>query len=265
MVEKIKHREKIPEKKIKSVDELISLIGSSRSIIVVSIKNLPSRQFQAIKKSLRDKALIKVTKKKTMGRAIDKIEKGVVKNLKKYLKEDTAFVFSKLEPFELSAILSRNKSMTKAKAGQIIEEDVFIEPGPTELVPGPVISELSGLGIKFAIEDGKINIREGKIIVKAGEKVNEQAANIMAKLDMKPIAVGLEPLIAYDSKEDKIYEDVKVDSDKLISELKLANRKALAFAVKIAYACRDTIGLLLAKANSQEKALSSLIKQAGGQ
>lgn len=259
-----KRIKKIPETKTKSVNELINLINSSRSIIIASIKNLPSSQFHSIKKSLRGKAEIKVMKKSVIDRAIDSIEKGAIKNLKKHFKEDTAFVFSNLEPFELSAIISKNKSMTKAKVGQIVEEDIFIEPGPTELVPGPIISELSGLGIKFAIEDGKIDIKEGKVIVKAGEKVKEAQASIMSKLDMKPMAVGLEPLIAYDSKEEKIYENVKVDSNKVLEEVKKGRGRALALAVKIVYTCKETIGLLLSKANAEERKLSSLIKQTEG-
>jgi large subunit ribosomal protein L10 len=262
MVKRKVFREKaIPEKKTKTVLELINLIEKSRSIVLVSIKNLPSSQFQSIKKNLRGKAVIKVTKKKVMGRAIDGIERGTVKNLKKYLQEDTAYIFSELDPFELSSIMSRNKSRTKAKTGQVIEEDVFIEPGVTELVPGPVISELTGLGIKFAIEDGKINLKEGKILVKAGEKVNEHAASIMSKLDMKPIAVGLEPLIAYDAKEDKIYENIKIDQEKTLEELRNSKVRALSLAVKLAYACKETIKFLLATALSEEKALEKFIKE----
>ena len=251
---------KISDKKTKTVEELANLMKTSNSIVIVSIKNLRSSQFHAIKKKLRENAVIKVAKKNVMNRVIDKIEKGSIKNFKKYLKEDQAFIFSKLDPFELSAILSKNKSMARAKAGQIINEDIVVEPGPTELVPGPIISELGAVGLKFSIEDGKINIREKKVILKAGGKVSEAQASIMAKLDMKPVAVGLEPVLAYDAKEDKIYEDIAIDQEKTLEELKNNYGKALAFAVKIAYACKDTIGFLLAKANAEEKTIEKLIK-----
>jgi large subunit ribosomal protein L10 len=251
---------KASEKKTKAVEDLAKLMKESRSVVIVSIKNLPAKQFQLIKKKLKDNASIKVLKKNISNRAIDSIEKGAIKNLKKYLREDTAFIFSKLNPFELSAFLSKNKSKARAKAGQEVDEDVVIETGPTELVPGPVVSELGSLGIKFAIEDGKIGIKERKVILKAGEQVNEQAASIMTKLDIKPIAIGLEPLIAYDSKEDKIYEDIKIDQEKTAEELKQAASKALAFAIKIAYVCKETIGFLLRKAASEKKILEKFIK-----
>ncbi|MEK6820622.1 MAG: 50S ribosomal protein L10 [Nanoarchaeota archaeon] len=258
---KISREKAIPKKKLETLSTIIKLIKENRSIVIVSIKNLPSNQFQAIKKKLKDNAVIMVVKKNIIGKAIDDIEKGTVKNFKKYLAEDQALIFSQLEPFELSAILSKNKTRARAKAGQVVEEDVVIEPGPTELVPGPIISEISNLGIKFSIENGKINVKERKIIARAGEKVTEGAASMMAKFDMKPILVGLEPVVAYDSKEDKIYEEIKIDEGKTVEELGNTFSKTLAFAVTIAYPCKETIKFLLGKASMQEKALSALIKE----
>jgi hypothetical protein len=78
---------------------------------------------------------------------------------------------------------------------------------------------------------------------------------------MKPIAVGLEPILAYDGKEDKIFEDVKVDAEAVVEDMKTTSRRVLAFAVKIVYACKETIGYLLGKAAAEEKSLSGLAKE----
>ena len=253
-------RKDIPEKKLKSVKEIIRLINGNKSIIIASIKSLPSRQFQLAIKNFRGKAEIKVLKKNIINRALDACKESGVYKLKSYVKEDIAFIFSNLEVFELSAMLSEKKSPVKAKVGQVAEENIEIEPGPTELVPGPVISELGVLGLKIQIEDGKINIREKKVVVKKGEKVNEAAASILAKLDVKPFYVGLEPLIGYDKTEDKIYENIKIDRAKTLEEIKMLAGKAIAFAVAKAYACKDTIKYLLGKGLSHEKALEKFIK-----
>lgn len=249
------------EKKLKQVEELVKLINYSRSIMIVSIKNLPAKQFQLIKKKLKENAVIKVVKKNIAGRAIDMIKKGAIKNLKKNFKEDRALIFSKLGPFELSGILARNKSMARAKIGQVVSEDVVIEAGPTELVPGPVISELGSLGIQFTIEDGKINIQKEKIILKAGKEVNESHVSIMSKLDMKPIAVGLEPVIAYDGKEDKIYEDIKIEPEETLKDLREKAGKASSLAIKVVYYCKETISYLISKAKAEENILASKIKE----
>lgn len=260
MEEKKFRGKEIPKKKKEAVEEIAGLINESGSLVIVSVKNLPSRQFQVIKKKLSKDATIKIFKKNITSRAIDKIERGTIKNLKSYLKEDQAIIFSQLDPFELSLILSKNKSMAKAKIGQEVEEDVIVEPGPTELIPGPVISELGSLGIQFAVEDGKISIQKRKVILKAGDKVTENASSIMGKLDMKPISVGLEPIVAYDAKEDKIYTQIKIDVDKTLIELKEKAGKALGLAVRLVYYCKETLGFLLGKAKAEEDKLSSLMK-----
>ena len=258
--ENSKLREKeIPEKKLKSVAEISNFL-KTKNLVIASIKNLPARQFQLIKKELRGKAEIRVVKKSAILRAIEKTQKPNVKKIKEHIKEDIALIFSELDSFELSALLSENKSRTRAKVGQIVEEEVSIEPGPTDLVPGPIISQLSSLGLKFAIEDGKISIKDKKVILKPGDKVNESAADIMAKLDLKPISVGLEPILAYSSTEDKIYENVKIDKKKTLEELKEAYSRSLAFAVKIAYYCKESITHLIRRAALHEKALKKFIK-----
>ncbi|MEM4230277.1 MAG: 50S ribosomal protein L10 [Candidatus Pacearchaeota archaeon] len=248
------------EIKKKKVNEIQKLIKENNCIIIASIKSLPSKQFHAIKKELRDKGEVRVFKKSTILRALELSEKKNLQNLKNYIQENIAFIFSKLDPFELSAILSEKKSPVKAKTGQIAEEDIAIEPGPTEFVPGPIISELGALGIKIAVEEGKITVKERKVIVKKGEKISENAATIMAKFDIKPFFVGLIPLVAYDKINDKIYENIKVDKESTLKEFKELYNKTLAFAVKINYPCKETIKYLIMKALAHEKALEKFIK-----
>ncbi len=247
-------KREIPESKLKSVSELQNLIKTNKTFVICSIKSLPGKQFQAIKKKIRDRAKIKVVKKSIALRAIE--ASGIeIKKMSDYVKEDSALLFSDIDAFELSGILSENKSPVNAKTGQIAPEDIIIEPGPTELVPGPVISELGSLGLKIAIEDGKISIKEKKVIVKQGNEINEAASGLMAKLDIKPFYAGFEPIAAYDSQEHRVYTGIKIDKEKTLEDTKNAFSRALAFAVKIAYPCSQTIRYILGKAAMNEKAL----------
>ncbi len=245
-------------KKIETVKKLNELIKSNNTIIIASIKNLPSSQFQDIRKKLREKAEIKVVKKNVILKAIEESKNKELQDLKKYVQEDSAILFSKEDAFALAGILAENKNPIKAKSGQEAVEEITIEAGPTDLTPGPAISELGNLGIKISVEEGKIAIKERKVIAKAGEKISEVAASIMAKLDIKPFKIGLEPLTVCEIKTGKIYTNVKIDKEKTIEELKVSTNKAVGFAQKIAYYCKETIGFLLAKANANAAALEKL-------
>ncbi len=250
----------VPQEKVKSVKELAGLFDTHNTILFASIKSLPSRQFQKIKKSLSDRVVLRVVKKNILIRALDASKKEEAKKLKEYVKEDIAILISQLDAFELAGILAENKSPVKAKVGQIAEADIIVEPGPTELVPGPVVSELGGLGLKIEIKAGKIEIKEQKVIVKKGAAINEGAASIMSKLNILPFSVGFIPSVAYDSKSNNIFTDLVIDKKETLKILKESFSKSLAFAVSISYVTSDTLKYLLAKAASHERAIEALIK-----
>ena len=79
-----KYRKKdVPESKKTVVAEIKEKIENSRTTLLASCKGLPGPQFHEIKKTLRGKAEITVAKKSAILRAIDGIDRGYVKNLKK--------------------------------------------------------------------------------------------------------------------------------------------------------------------------------------
>ncbi len=249
----------VSKKKLENVKKLVELIEKNDTLIIASIKNLPSKQFQEIRKNLRGKARMVVVKKRIMLRAIDESRNKNLEKLKQYVCEDSSVLFSKEDAFELAAILAENKNPIRAKPGQKAIEDISVEAGPTEILPGPAISEFSSIGIPISVEDGKIAIRQGKVIVKAGEEISDAAASIMSKLNIMPFRIGLEPVALCDLKIGQIYLNVKIDKEATLMELKTAAAKSLGFAQKIAYYCKETISYLLAKGNINEKAIEAKI------
>ncbi|MEK6823554.1 MAG: 50S ribosomal protein L10 [Nanoarchaeota archaeon] len=265
-----KKPKKISEIKLKAVKEFENLIKSKRTILVSSIKNIPASQVQEIVKKLRGKAVVKVPKKNLIFMGLDSskqlneiISEGISsgKKLKENINENFAILFSDLDSFELAGELIKNQSPIKAKPDQIANEDIEIPEGPTELMPGPAVSELSAMGIKIQIEKGKITIKEPKIIAKKGEKISQGAAAIMNKLDIKPFKVGFIPLCSFDTKEKIFYSEIKIDREGTIEQLKTIYSKALPFAIEIGYSTKDTIKFLIGKARRYEKALEKLTKE----
>ena len=256
----LKHRDKpIPETKIKRVKELADLIKNKKTILVASIKNLPAAQLQEIGKTLRGNAILKVPKKNLLFRAMDASGNEGIKKLEKKINADIAILFSDKEGFELSADLIKNKSPAKAKPGQIAPTDIEIQAGPTDLIPGPAISELGALGIQIQIEKGKITIKEPKVIVKEGKEISKEAADVMSKLDIKPFSIGLLPVASFDNESDTLYLDINIDSEQAVKDLKESFGKALPFAVEIGYINDETIGFMISKAAAHEKAVENLL------
>jgi large subunit ribosomal protein L10 len=254
--EKTKIREKkIPEYKTELVSEIASKIKAHRTFLIASTKGLPSSQFHEIKKNLRGIAEIKVAKKNLVIRALDEVKSSSLDSIKGQVGADVALFFSNEEPFALSGILADNQSPTKARTGDIAPEDIHVEPGPTDLVPGPAISELSAVGLKVAVEGGKLAIKLPKVIVKQGEVIKENVASVMGKLNITPMKVGFEPIAAFDRKEDKSYIGIKIDKKGAYEELKIAISKAFSFAVNIKHISTETVKYFITKAGLEESAL----------
>ncbi|MBI2044147.1 50S ribosomal protein L10 [Candidatus Pacearchaeota archaeon] len=255
----MKQKAHVSKRKIASVKELSELVKSKNTILVASIKSMPAAQFQQVGKKLRGKAIIKVPKKNLIFRAIDSANNESLKSLKEKIKEDSAILFSDFDAFDLSSDLAENKTKIRAKSGQEAPEDISIEAGPTELMPGPALTELASAGLRTQIEKGKISIKESKVIVKKGEKISDAAAKVMSLLDIKPFSVGFAPVAAFDIKENKLYLNIQIDKQGTVTELKNSYGKSLAFAVQMNYISNDTIKFLLSKAAMNEKALSNFI------
>ncbi len=269
-IRKVVRREKkalvkkgISAKKQKKKSQLAELIRKSRTIMICYTLNIPSSQFQKIRRKLKDNAEMHVVKKRIMIRALDEVkeEKKGIEELEKNLEKSSAVLFSDRDPYELAGILADNKTRAKAKAGQIAQCDVEIEAGPTDLMPGPVITELANLRIKAGVEHGKIAIKENKKILKQGEKVKADVASILNKLEIIPFRIGLEAVAAYDSKEKKIFVGIVIDKEEAEKNLALGASEARSLAVFINYVCRETLPELISRVGSEAEALQASLPQ----
>ncbi|MBU2576829.1 MAG: 50S ribosomal protein L10 [Nanoarchaeota archaeon] len=248
----------VSEAKKAKVKELAELM-KKKTVMVISVKGLPSAQFQDIKKKLRSKAKIQVVKKSLVKFALDHCGIKELHGLVKYVEDSTAMLFSDRDAFEISGILADEKSPAKAKAGQIAPSDIEVKAGPTSLLPGPDISALSAVGLIPKVENGKIAVMKDKIIVKKGQEISDAHASIMAKLDIIPFEVGVDPVAAFDGDEKKVYADIKIDKEAMIEAIMSDYARGLAFAVEIAYPSADTISFILGKAAIQGDAIDALI------
>ena len=114
--------------------------------------------------------------------------------------------------------------------------------------------------MQISIENGKISIRKSRVIVKEGMEISDKVSSILQKLKIQPFNVGLDPVAIYDIKIGKIYAGIKIDSEVSVKELQIAASKALGFAQKIGYYCKETIGYFLGKANAEANAINNKIK-----
>jgi len=248
----------VSETKKKIVAELTNLIKNNSIVGIVDMENLPARQLQTMKEKLRSTVTLRMSKKRLMRIAIENVkgDKKGIEELEKHFKGMPALICTEKSPFELFKTLKKNKSSAPAKAGQTAPADIKVSAGPTPFAPGPVIGELGNLGIRSKIENNKIVITEDSIVAKEGEVISEKLAGILARLDIRPIEVGLNLIAVYDHGEILTKEILDIDEEAYINDMKAAHTNAFTLATEISYPAKGVVELLIAKAHNETKTLA---------
>lgn len=245
----------LPAWKKDEVDDIKKNAKAYKLIGLVDMYGIPAQQVQQIRRNLRGKAVIKVTRNTLIRHAFNEIG-GDVKNLSKYISGHSAIIFTNDNPFKLFKQLEKTKTKMAAKSGEKAPEDIVVASGPTSFKPGPIVGELQQAGIPAAIEGGKVRIRETKTVVKKGGVISAKLAAILVKLDIKPMDVGVALQAAYH--DGSIYEPsvLAVDETVILGQIALAGRQALALSLEAAIPTKDTMDPLLTKAVRDARGLA---------
>ncbi|MFH8080356.1 MAG: 50S ribosomal protein L10 [Candidatus Aenigmatarchaeota archaeon] len=245
----------VKKEKLDALNEIKENIKKYSVIGIVDLYKMPSEQLQAIRKELRGQVVIKMYKKKVVEKAF---EQSNVKNLLKlyeYNALQPALVFTNINPFKLYKIFEKNKTPTYAKEGDIAPNDIVIKEGPTKLPAGPAIGELQRAKIPAMVKEGKIHISKETIVAKKGSVITPEIANILKKLEIQPMEIGINLLAAWEN--EIVYDSslLAVSEEEYKSKLKEAHQNALNLSIGISYPTRENIEILLRKAFINAKSL----------
>ena len=268
--------------KVEEVEKLATAIKEYPVVGLVDMTAFPSKQLVSMKRLLRGKALIKMSKKSIITRAIEKSGK---KEILEYVAGQPALLLTKENPFAIAKILDDNKAKAGAKPNSLMPNDILIPAGETSFSPGPIVGELQKAGINAAIERGKVVIKEDSLVAKAGEKVDAKKAEIINKLGIEPIELKLKFMAAWEKNFVFSEAALGITKTQVMDWLKNASASSLNFsfnvgyptkynvrffvqkafrnakgvALKANYACEATVKELLARADAQAKALESKV------
>jgi large subunit ribosomal protein L10 len=247
----MKANKKIPQWKSEFVSSIAEKIASYSVAGVLDISGLPAAQFQRIRHRLKGQAEIVVGKNTLFHISLQRAagHKGEkILDLSKFLRGQTALILTNLNPFKLSKILDESKTSAPAKPGMISPKDITIPAGETEFSPGPVVGELQRVGVKARIQAGKVVILEDSPILKQGDIISKEIADVLGKLNIHPIELGLKLIAAYEGGIIYSGEMLKIDEAKVLSQIQGAYTNALYLSLNVCYPTRANIGTLLMKA-----------------
>jgi large subunit ribosomal protein L10 len=246
----------VSEKKKQEVITIKQMIEKYPVIGIIDLFKMPSRQLQSIRKNLEGSALIIMHKKRVIALAVKEIkDKENIEKLNELQPREPALIFSGINPFKLFKTFKKKKSKGYAKSNDIAPEDIIIPAGPTSLLAGPAIGELQRVKIPALVKEGKIHVREDFVIAKKGESMTDQVANVLKKLDIQPMDIGIDILGLWENGIVYGKDVLDVDESQYIQDIKNAYNYALNLCVNTSYPTKESIRILLQKAYMNSKNL----------
>lgn len=249
------HKPHLSSFKKKEVEETLNLLNAHPVIAVVCLSTLPTKMLQKIRKALADKVIFKITKKSYITLALEQCQKKNIQQLASNFEGNIALLFTKEDPFMLYKIIDKNRTTAPIKAGQKAPTDLSIQEGATPFTPGPMIGELGVLGLKTEVKEGKIHIKTGKVVAKQGEVVNQKTAEVLTKLGVEPMRLGLNVVAVYENGEVIQGSVLAINEEEYIQKIMHAHAEALALAMGAGIIIQETVEPLVKKAYRQAKAV----------
>lgn len=274
--------------KYQEVSDLANVLKSHPVIGIVNYAEIPAPALQRIRAGLRGKAVVRASKNTLIQRAIEQADESRpgLKELSGSLNGETMIVGTELNPFQLFKQFKQARTTAPARAGQTAPQDIEVKKGDTPFKPGPVVGDLQKAGIPAAIENGKVVIKQDRVVVKEGEKIGAELAQALDKLGIHPIEIGLDVQAVYedglvygpavlDIDEERFHQDFQaaisgahalamdrawITPQTLEPLIAKAARQALALGIEAGYLTKETVEPILSKAYTQMLAIAKLVK-----
>ncbi len=245
--------------KVARVEALKKELLSRPVVALVGIRGVPAANLQGMRRelSLRGHPL-HVAPNSLIVHALEAAasERPSLARLVPLVQDQTAILVADTNPFVLSQELDKTRSPVAPRGGEIAPIDVVVPAGETPFKPGPIVGELQHAGFPAAIEKGKVVIKKETLIVRKGSIISREVGPLLARLDIKPLEVGL--LLRAAVEEDVFYprEALMVDLERIRGDLVRARQQALGLALHIAFPTAESIPHLLARAQRQGMGLA---------
>jgi large subunit ribosomal protein L10 len=241
----------VAEWKKDEVASLKKLIESHEVVGMANLLDIPAPQLQKMRRTLKDSATLKMSRKTLMSLALNDCDKENIVALEEHMDGQPALIFTNMNPFKLYKILEGSKTAAPAKAGSIAPEDIVVPKGDTAFKPGPILGELQKIGIPAKIEKGKIVITSDKTIVVAGEAIPKDVASILTRLEIFPLEVGIDLRAAYEDQTVYTSDLLTINEEETLADIQQAFTRALNLSVNAVIFNKESTPVLLQKAATQ--------------
>lgn len=244
--------------KARVVGDILRLIESSRTVMLVNTFRVKSITINEARKRLRGRAILRHVKTTLLQKAAEKTGSQALREfLKKYAsKGSVMLIVSNEDPYRLQQELKKYSIRLPLNAGDVVDREIVVPAGNTGLPAGPVISSLNEVGLPTRIETGSIWITRDTVVAKPGDVVTPQLASVLSKLNIRPVEAFIKSYTAIHNSIVYGEEALAITLEDVVKELARSVEKAFKLSVAAFFPTPENLGIMLREAFSKAIALS---------
>ncbi len=242
-----------PLRKVKTIDEVSELLNNYETLLVIDGHGVSTRVLQEYRFRFRRRgAVVKVVKNTLAKLAFKKVLGHVPEEIEKLLTGENILVFTNENPFEVVKWIERSGVRREAKPGDKAPFEIVIPAGNTGISPGPILSKFGKLKVPTRVQDGKIWVVKDVVVAKPGDEISPDLAEILRKLNIKPIfeTLRVKGAIFKKSRVLKV-DELKLDVKQYKVMFEEACRYALNLAFNTAYPVPEIVVPLIMRAHNE--------------
>ncbi len=253
----VHHSVHIPQWKKDEIKDIVDSVHSHKVTGIVDVHGVPADALQKMKRKLRGTVTMKMVRNTLTTIAFDSLPaEEKAREMAKYIDGQIVLVYTNSNPFKLYKLLEATKSKAPARGGDTAPADVSVTKGPTSFKPGPIVGEMQQAGIPAGIEGGKVMIKSDKIVIRKGEKFSPKLAELLTRLEIFPMEIGLNLKAVVEGHTIYMPSDLSMDETELKNMFAKAAGQAFNLSLEAGIATRETMVPLIQKAVMESKALA---------
>lgn len=250
---------KVAEWKKEALVELQALLEKYPVIAAADLTKVRSSQIHELRKRLRDRVTMLVTKNNLLRKSVE-LSANKDSKLGEFVKDlqgSNILLFTDTNPFSLIILLDKSKVRVPAKAGDVASGEIMIPAGNTGLAPGPVISEFGEVKVQTRIEGGSIWVAKDTTVARRGDVITPKMASVLSKLGLKPMEAGLTLTAAFDNGSILGPHDLSFDIGTYKADVLQAVSDAFALAIEADYITPEVAPRMIGKGLKEALALAA--------
>lgn len=245
-----------PPKKTKMYSTLAELSQKHKVIAMVKMEKVRATQLMQVRKKFRNEMKILMIKNNIAKKSLANVKVKGLDKILEGLEGQYVMMFTNMDPFKLYLALDKSKIYLPAKGGDVASDEILVAAGNTGIPPGPVLTEFKEAKVPTRIDSGSVWIAEDTVVANPGDVISHKLASLLGKLGIKPIKAGMTINMALQEGVLYRYQDLRIDVDEIKQDIMASFNAAIALAVNVSYATKESIEHLLRKAFGNARALS---------